>query len=236
MAVTPNTATEQGNKAALRGVTRGGSNPWFEGLDPAILINAAATTSGILNLSVPLTGATTFSISGTGGNSATLTGTATGSSVSQLITALAAGPLSGLQFYVNNGGANFLNDTITTIVVPSGAVLTVISGTGGAVPTITAVAITGTNGEATTYPNYVGTPNAVPTWIDDATVHAYQVGFNGSLVVNNNGTISGANVIQAQVRQIQTNVSETQQYSGYFATYSGNLTQTGQKRTYRQQC
>jgi len=231
---TPNVATEQGNKAALRGVTRGGANAYFEGIDPAILVNAAATTSGILNLSVPLTGATTFSISGTGGNSATLTGTATGSQVSNLIAALAAGPLSGQTFYVNNGGANYLNDTITTIIVPSGAVLTVISGTGGSVPTITAVAITGTNGEAITYPNYVGTPNAVPTWVDDATVHTYQVGYAGQYtggpLLNGSGTL-----VQAQVRQIQTNVSETQQYAGYQATYSGNLTQTGQKRTYRQQ-
>jgi hypothetical protein len=235
---TPNTATEQGNKIALRGVTRGGANSYYEGIDPAILINAAATTSGILNLSVPLTGATTFSISGTGTGvvTTTLTGTSTGSNVNQLISALAAGPLNGIQFYVNNGGANYLNNTITTIIVPSGVALTVISGTGGAVPTITAVAITGTNGEAITYPNYVGTPNAAPTWIDDATVHAYQVGFNGQLVVNNNGTISGANVVQTQVRQLQTNVSETQQYAGYQATYSGNLAQSKQYRTQRQQC
>jgi hypothetical protein len=128
-----------------------------------------------------------------------------------------------------------LNGTTTTIIIPSGATLTVLSGTGGAVPTLTALAFSGTNGEATTYPNYVGTPNASPTWVDDATVHAYQVGFNGSLVVNNNGTLSGANVVQQQVRQIQTNISETQQYSGYFASYSGNLFQTVQKNTKRQQ-
>jgi hypothetical protein len=152
-----------------------------------------------------------------------------------LIAALAAGPLSGVTFYVNAGGANYLNAATTTIIVPSGAVLTVISGTGGAVPTITPLALSGTNAEAVTYPNYVGAPNAAPTWVDDATVHAYQVGFAGQLVVNNNGTISGANVVQTQVRQINTSVSETQQYSGYFATYSGNLFQTGQRRTYRQQ-
>ena len=233
MATTPNTATETGNKQALRGVTRGGANAYYEAIDPAIIVNAAATTSGILNLSIG-TGTTTFTISGTGGNSSTITGTSTGSNVNGLISALAAGPLSGQTFYVANGGANYLFNTITTIIVPSGAVLTVLSGS-GTLPTITAVAITGTNGEAVTYPNYVGTPNAVPTWIDDATVHAYQVGFAGQLVVNNNGTISGANVVQTQVRQIQTNVSETQQYAGYQATYSGNLTQTSQKRTYRQQ-
>jgi hypothetical protein len=146
--------------------------------------------------------------------------------------------LSGQTFYVNAGGANYLNGTTTSIIVPSGAVLTAISGTGGSVPTITAFALSGSL--ATTYPNYVGTPNATPNWVDDATVHAYQVGFNGALVVNNNGTISGANVVQQQVRQIRTGGgpdagSQTELYNGYFASYSGNLYQTGQKRTYRQQ-
>jgi hypothetical protein len=234
MAITPNTATEAANKLAVRSVTRGGANTWFEAIDPAIIVNAAATSSGLLELSVPATGATTFTISGSNGQvTTTLTGTTTGTQVSGLVAALAAGPLSGLTFFVNAGNANYLNGATTTIVVPSGAVLTVISGTGGAVPTLTALALSGTNAEAVTYPNYVGTPNAVPTWVDDATVHAYQVGFNGQLV--NNTTLSGGNVVQTQVRQIQTSVSETQQYNGYFASYSGNLYQSAQKRTYRQQ-
>ena len=232
MATTPNVPNEQSTKAALRGVTRGGANAYFEAIDPAIMVNAAYTASGILELSVG-TGVTTFTISGSNGQVTTaLTGTSTGSNINNLISALAAGPLANTTFYVNGGGANYLYDTTTTIVVPSGAVLTVISGT-GAVPTLTAFVPSGTEGQS--YPSYVGTPNAVPTWIDDATVHAYQVGFAGQLVVNNNGTISGANVVQTQVRQIQTNVSENQSYAGYFATYSGNLYQTGQKRTYRQQ-
>jgi len=233
MAITPNAATEQANKLAVRSVTRGGANSYYEAIDPAIIVNAAATTSGLLELSVPSSGATTFTISGTGGNSTTITGTATGTQVSGLVAALAAGPLAGYTFYVNAGGANYLNGTTTTIVVPSGATLTVISGTGGSVPTITALALSGSNAESVTYPNYVGTPNATPTWVDDATVHAYQVGFNGQIV--NSTTLSGGLVTQQQVRQIQSNVSETQQYNGYFATYSGNLYQTGQKRTYRQQ-
>jgi len=241
MAITPNSQQEQFNKTALRGVTRGGvfPNVGQAPIDEAIMVNAASTTSGILELSVPSTGVTTFSISGSNGQAtSTLTGTATGSNVNQLIAALAAGPLSGQTFYVNAGGANYLNGTTTSIVIPSGAVLTVISGTGGSVPTLTAFTLSGSLG--TTYPNYVGTPNATPNWVDDATVHAYQVGFNGALVVNNNGTLSGANVVQQQVRQIRTGGgadagSQTQQYNGYFATYSGNLYQTGQKRTYRQQ-
>ena len=227
MAITPNTAVESANKQAIRSVTRGGANAYYEAIDPAIIVNAAATTSGLLGLVVPATGATTFTISGTAGVTSTLTGTTTGTQVSGLITALAAGPLKGYTFYVNAGGANYLNGTTTTIIVPSGVVLTVISGTGGVVPTITALAFSGTNGEAVTYPNYVGTPNATPTWVDDATVHAYQV--------NANGAQNTAVIEQKQVRQIQTNIIETQQYNGYFASYSGNLYQTQQKNTKRQQ-
>lgn len=234
MAITPNAAQEAQNKLALRGVTRGGPNTWFEAIDPAIMVNAAATTSGILELSVG-TGVTSFTISGSNGLTTTaINGTATGHQVKDLVAALAAGPLSGQTFYVNAGNANYLNDTTTSIIVPAGATLTVISGT-GAVPTLTAFALAGTNAEAVTYPNYVGTPNATPTWIDDATVHAYQVGVNGAYVGGTTLANSGSLVTQTQVRQINTNVSETQQYNGYFATYSGNLYQTGQKRTYRQQ-
>jgi hypothetical protein len=239
MAITPNPSVEQYNKTALRGVTRGGTFPNVgqAPIDEAIMVNAAATTSGILELSVG-TGVTTFTISGSNGTATTtLTGTSTGTQVSGLIAALAAGPLSGQTFYVNTGGANYLYNTTTSIIIPSGAYLTVVSGT-GAVPTLTAFTLSGSLG--TTYPNYVGTPNATPNWVDDATVHAYQVGFNGQLVVNNNGTLSGANVVQTQVRQIRTGGgpdagSQTELYNGYFASYSGNLYQTGQKRTYRQQ-
>jgi hypothetical protein len=234
MAITPNTAIEQANKQALRGVARGGFNSYApSAIDPTVYVNAAATTSGILELVVPATGATTFTISGPNGTTATLTGTATGTQVSGLVSALAAGPLSGYTFYVNAGGANYINGTTTTIIVPSGAALLVVSGTGGAVPTITALAFSGSNAEAVTYPNYVGTPNSAPTWVDDATVHAYQVGIGGA---QNTQIIE-----QKQVRQILTGNgpdggSQTEQYNGYFASYSGNLYQTVQKNTKRQQC
>lgn len=238
MAITPNPSVEQYNKTALRGVTRAGTfaNIGSAPIDEAIMVNAAATTSGILELSVGAS-VTTFTISGANGVTTTLTGTATGTQVSGLVAALAAGPLSGYTFYVNAGNANYLYNTTTSIIVPSGAFLTVVSGT-GAVPTLTAFTLSGTVG--TTYPNYVGTPNATPNWVDDSTVHAYQVGFNGQLVVNNNGTLSGANVVQQQVRQIRTGGgpdagSQTETYNGYFASYSGNLYQTAQKRTWRQQ-
>jgi hypothetical protein len=234
MAITPNSAVEQANKQALRGVSRGGNTAYApSAIDPAIMVNAAATTSGLLGLSVPSTGATTFTISGSNGNvTTTLTGTATGTQVSGLVAALAAGPLAGYTFYVNAGGANYINGTTTTIIVPLGATLTVISGTGAAVPTITALALSGTNAEAVTYPNYVGTPNSAPTWVDDVTAHAYQVGIGGA---QNTQIIE-----QKQVRQILTGNgpdggSQTEQYNGYFASYSGNLYQTVQKNTKRQQ-
>jgi len=224
--ITPNTATESQNKTQIRAVTRGGANPWYEGADPAVLANALAATSGVLNL-VVANSAANFTISGTGGNSVTITGSS--AKVSDLITALAAGPLSSTAFFVTAGPAQYLKNTTTTILIPGGATLSVISGTGGAQPTITAVAYSGTNGQAITYPSYVGTPNAVPTWVDDATDHAYPVNGVGAIVQDTTKTV------QTQVRQISTNVSETQQYDGYFATYSGNLYQTAQKNTRRQQ-
>ena len=236
---TPNLPNEQATKATLRSLTRGGVTPGDVNppVDYAIMVNAISTTSGILELSVP-TGNTSFVISGSNGlNSAVITGTSTGTNVNGLIAALANTALSGQTFFVNAGGANYLNNTTTSIIIPSGAVLTVVSATGTA-PTITAASGTGT--EANAYPSYVGTPNATPNWVDDATGHSYQVGYAGQLVINNNGTLSGANVVQTQIRQIFTGNgpdggSQTQQYAGYFASYSGNLTQTGQKRTYRQQ-
>ena len=241
----PNVPNEQATKQALRGVTRGGITPGAVNppVDNAIMVNAAYTASGILELSVP-TSAGTFTISGANGVTTTLTGTSTGSNVNQLISALAAGPLSGYTFYVNAGGANYLYDTTTSIIVPSGVVLTVVSGT-GTTPTLTAFTPTGSEGQA--YPSYVGAPNATPNWVDDVTVHTPSLGFNGSVVGatqlqpgTTNASTSGVAAAQQQVRQILTGNgpdggSQTQTYAGYFATYSGNLFQTGQKRTYRQQ-
>jgi len=242
---TPNVPNEQATKAALRGVTRGGATPAMVSppVDVAIMVNAAATTSGILELSVG-TGTTTFTISGSNGVTTTLTGTATGTQVSGLVSALAAGPLSGYTFYVNEGLSNYLYNTTTSIIVPSGVTLTVVSGT-GTVPTLTAFSLTGTLGQS--YPSYVGSPNAVPTWIDDATVHYPQVGQYGNilggtqLTSSGNVSASGAPVLQHQVRQINTGFgvdggSSDQRLAGYYASYSGNLVQTGQKRTQRQQC
>ena len=153
MATTPNVPNEQATKATLRSVTRGGSTPTTVNppVDVAIMVNSLSTTSGVLLLSVP-TNNTTFTISGSNGlTTATLTGTATGSQVSNLISALATTALSGQTFYVDAGPANYLYDTTTAIIVPSGATLSITNSTGTGTPTITAAALSGT--EAQSYPN-----------------------------------------------------------------------------------
>lgn len=234
MAITPNVSVEQANKQAVRANIRGGAQAGFQAIDPAVFVNSFAQASGVLRLSVTDT-TSTFTISGTNGLvTGTLSGSVTtGTNVATLVSGLAATALSGYTFFVNAGNAQFLGSTTTDIIVPSGVVLKVVSGT-GVTPVITAVTFTGTNAEAVTYPSYVGTPNASPTWIDDATVHAYPVIGQGAIVQDT------TKVVQVQVRQIKTGDGpsgglETQQWSGYLATYSGNLFQTQQKNTKRQQ-
>jgi hypothetical protein len=245
MPITPNVSQEQANKQALRAQTRAGVTPANPNppVDEAILVNAFSQASGILRLTGVLSGST-FTISGPGGNSATITGST--AKVSDLVTALGNGPLSSTSFVVNAGPAQLLKGNtgaanggaVVDIIVPSGSVLTVISVSGTA-PSLSAVTLTGSL--ATSYPSYVGTPNATPNWTDDVTVHYYPVGFGG--MISNSTILTGGTTItttgtltqQQQVRQISTQVSETQEYDGYFATYSGNLYQTAQKRTWRQQ-
>ena len=244
---TPNVPQEQGNKALLRAQTRAGVTPANPNppVDEAFLVNAFAQASGILRLTGVLSGSN-FTISGTGTTSATTTITGNTAKVSDLVSALGAGPLSSSTFFVNAGPAQLLKGNtgaanggaVVDIIVPSGINLSIVSGS-GTPPTLTAVSITGTLG--TTYPSYVGTPNATPNWIDDVTVHTYVVGFGG--MISNSTILTGGTTVtttgtitaQQQVRQIITQASETQEYDGYFATYVGNLYQTAQKRTYRQQ-
>lgn len=226
---TPNVPVEQANKLSLRANTRAGVSPEnvYQTTDPAVVVNSlyATTGSGVFRLTV--TDATsTFTISGTGTGAVTSTLSGASSKVNDLVNALVAGPLAGVSFFVNAGGANYLKNTTVDFIVPAANIaLQVVSGT-GTTPTLSAVAL---SNESTTYPSYVGTPEAVPTWVDDATVHAYPVYGVGAIVQDTSKTV------QVQVRQIRNSVSETQQYDGYFATYSGNLYQTGQKNTKRQQ-
>jgi len=228
MATTPNTATEQATKLTVRANNfTSGANSYTS--NPTQTINALATSSGFWNLTVS-DFTTAFVISGTAGTTAgtTLNGNST---VSQLQAALAAGPLKGLVFTIPTPGeANLLGNTTTAIILASGTTL-VASGSTAA---ITNVAIT-SGAEGTSYPQYAQSPNATPTWIDDAVVHAYPVNGVGSVVQDT------TKVVEVQVRQINTSNGpdgglETQQWNGYFAAYQGNLNQTHQKNTKQQQC
>lgn len=259
LGVTSPIANSTATVAAITGTGSGASpytiavsnNYWVPG--QTITIGGVTTTTGY-NQNYLVTSATfggtvitasgfnsnTVTGSGTIG-SATISGLGVSSSTPQIfgtgnVNALVSGltsnnsPLANSTFFVNAGGANYLKNTTVDILVPSGFTnLVVISGTTGTAPVLTTLTFSGTNAEAVTYPNYVGTPNASPTWVDDATVHAYPVYGVGSVVQDTTKTV------QTQVRQINVNVSETQQYDGYFATYSGNLYQTVQKNTKRQQ-
>ena len=248
VAITAITGTNTGSSPYTITVA---SNVWAPG--QTVTVASVTTTTGY-NQNYLVTsatfGGTTILASGINSNTVTGSGTMTTATISgvgvsavttqlfgtinvnTLINGLVStnSPLTNSSFFINAGGANYLKNTTVDIVVPSGINnLSVISGTTGTAPTLTALTMSGTNAQAVTYPSYVGTPNATPTWIDDATVHAYPVYGVGAVVQDTTKTE------QKQVRQIQTSVSETQQYDGYYATYSGNLTQTGQKRTYRQQ-
>jgi len=108
-----------------------------------------------------------------------------------------------------------------------------ISGTGTVSWTLLVAPETGDL--AQTYPSYVGAPYAAPTWVDDATVHAYEISGNGSVIQDT------TRVVQKQVRQLNTGEGpdgglETQQWDAYFAVYQSNLNQTQQKNTKQQQC
>lgn len=229
MATTPNVSSEQLVKQTIR--QNSAASSYMP--NPLQIINAATTASGLYQLVVTDSTAA-FTISGSVGgttfNTAGLTGAST---VGALISGLAAVIPSTIAFSVIGTSANLLGQTTTDIVFSSatGAALPVLS-TSGSTATATNVRILAASG-TTAYPNYYGTPNAVPTWIDDATVHAYQV--TGALLQNT------AIIEQQQVRQIRTGNGpdggiETQQWTGYFAAYQGNLNQTKQKNTKQQQC
>ena len=221
---TPNVSTEQTVKNLVRAnAFPGGANSYTG--NPLAEINAMATANCFWRLSVTDT-STSFTISGSAGN-ATGTGAST---VATLVSGLAAGPLSGVSFTVAGqlGGAAQLGGGFVDIVLGSGVALALASGT-GATATLSGLSISAGN-EAIAYPNYVGVPNATPTWVDDATVHFYQVTGQGAVVVNS-GLIE-----QKQVRQIQTNFLETQALQQYYTAYQSNLNQTAQKNTKQQQC
>ena len=231
MATTPNISSEQLTKQTIR--QNSAATSYMP--NPLQIINAATTSSGLYQLVVTdLTTAFTISgsVAGTTFYTAGLTGNST---VAALVSGLAAVIPSTISFSVIATSANLLGQTTTDIVFSSAtnAALPVLS-TSGSTATATNVRILAASGQ-TAYPNYYGTPNAVPTWIDDATVHAYNV--VGWGVVAQDTT----QVVQQQVRQIRTGNGpdgglETQQYTGYFNAYQSNLNQTKQKNTKQQQC
>jgi hypothetical protein len=231
MATTPNVSSEQLVKQTIRQ-----NSPATSYMpNPLQIINAATTPSGLYKLVVTDTAAA-FTISGSVGGTTFNTAGLTGSSnVGALISGLQAVIPSTIAFSVIGSSSSLLGLTTTDIVFSSstGAALPVLSAS-GSTATVTNINIPTASG-TTAYPNYYGTPNATPTWIDDATVHAYQLSGNGSVTQNT------AQVEQKQVRQIQTGNGpdgslETQQWTGYFAVYQANLNQTKQKNTKQQQC
>jgi len=230
--MTVNVPAEQAAKQKVRANTRGGANSYTG--NPKSIVDAGYDMGGLWTLSV--TDPTcTFTISGatTSGITSTLSGLSTAGA---LLTALQAIELPTASITTNTNSNQFLAGNSTDIVFGNnyGDDLTVISGTGKP-PVITNVALGAIAAEDVAYPNYVGTPFSPPTWIDDATVHAYPVNGGGAVVQDT------SKVVQVQVRQISTGEgpdggSETQQWAAYYSKYQGNLNQTQQRNTKQQQC
>ena len=114
MAITPNVATEQANKLAVRAQNRGGNTPAQvnPSIDTGVLVNSFAQASGVLRLTVT-DSTSTFTISGTGTGLVTSTLSGASSKVSDLVTALSAAtsPLASTTFFVNAGPSVFLKNT-----------------------------------------------------------------------------------------------------------------------------
>jgi len=226
--VTPNVPYEQQVKQTVRQNTRGGDNSYSA--QPLGVINAASTTSGLWQLVVTDT-ATAFTISGTGGNSSSLTGATT---VSGFVAALQAGPLANIPFTVPLPSINTLNGQIVDVILLSGTGLGVAVASGVVSTATLTNVVVAPSGLQVAYPNYTGTPNAAPSWVDGATVHAFPIYGMG------NNTQDTSKTVQVQVRQIQTAQGpegsiETQVWTAYQAAYQSNLNQTRQKNTQRQQ-
>jgi len=250
----PNVPNEQSVKQTIRANNIGGSNVIWSNplLSPVALINATASGSAQLyRLSIsqsgtPLTAG--FQISGGQFTASGLTGGTTVSGFTGLLNTALLTTSGALSFTVWNkptdtlaslGTFDFILFSTNGTTVPSGLT---VSGFGSAAPTTYPATISGVNFTASTasgllntaYPNYYGTPNALPNWTDDAVVHAYPIyGFG-------NTTQDTTKTVEVQVRQIQTGTldggSETQIWTGYFAAYQSNLNQAKQKNTKQQQC
>jgi len=231
MPITPNVSGEQGSKAQIRQNTGGGANSWWTNPAIAQLVNGsdpAQTNTKLFQLVVSGSASTAFTISG---SNITVTGMTGNTTVSGFTAALTAALPSGQSLVIWAKAGDYLKNTTTSFIISaaSGTTVTnlVVSGAGTSIAGINKVSLSTTSGA---YPNYYATPYAAPTWVDDATVHAYQILGQGAIVVNS------GQIEQKQVRQLQTNFSETQIMDGYYAVYSGSLFQTSQKNTKNQQC
>lgn len=231
MAITPNVSGEQTVKLSVRSQIVGGANPWWSNPDYATAVDALDSNYGTKLFDFVGISGGTYVISGVNGT-ATITGTlSTTSAVSGLVNALQAAAATGVTYYTPRKPSDFLIKTTTQLYVTAATgtapSLALSSGTGVAsVTQVTGALAT----MSAAYPNYYGPGNANPSWVDDATVHAYQLDGAGAVVVN-----SGL-VVQKQVRQIKTDPAETMILDGYFIAYSGNQFQTQQKNTKQQQC
>ena len=226
-----NVSGEMQQKQIIRANNNGGSNVWWSNPGVVDLVNAISGTTNAKLYRLSVAGAGTFTISGaqsgyvvSGTSTATTSGTA-----GTFATVLQSGMPAGVTVTIWAKTSDYLKNTTTDFIISaaSGTTVPTLSGVAGTA-TITLTQVTGAL--ANYYPNYYGAPYAVPTWIDDATVHAYEVNGVGAVVQDT------TRVVQKQVRQIATNYSETQIYDGYFAVYSGSLTQTAQRNTKNQQC
>jgi len=223
-----NVSGEMALKQAIRGQIVGGANTWWSNPDYGMAVDAFDTNYGVKLVDFVPSGGV-YTVSGTGNWTTAVTGTVGATStVSGLVVSLNAVAPSGVVILSPRKATDLLTKTTTQLYV--------VAATGTA-PTLTNVSgttITSVTGNLATlsaaFPNYYGPGNAVPTWVDDATAHAYQLDGAGAIVVN-----SGL-VVQKQVRQIKTDPAETMILDGYFIAYSGNNFQTQQKNTKQQQC
>lgn len=226
-----NVSGEMQQKQIIRANNNGGSNPWWSNPGVVDLVNAISGTTNAKLYRLSVVGAGTFTISGaasgyvvSGTSAATTSGT-----VGAFVTALQSGVGNNVYVQVWAKSTDYLKNTTTDFILKaaSGVTLPTLSGIAGTA-TLTLTQLTGALSDY--YPNYYGAPYVVPSWVDDATVHAYDVNGVGAVVQDT------SKVVQKQVRQIQTSYSETQILDGYFAAYSGSLNQTAQKNTKQQQC
>jgi len=236
---TPNVSGEQATKLTIRANNFGGGNSYWSNPNPnpTLLVNAADAANvnaGLYRLVFSgASAATTFVVSGSQFVASGLSGNTTVSGFAAIVGAAIPSTYSLVTWNKASDTLSQLGTTDFVLVAPTGttlSALTITSGSSNVLPaqvnqvTATASTLSGV------YPNYFNTPYSTPNWTDDAVVHAYPIyGFG-------NTTQDTSKTVEVQVRQIQTNVSETQIYTGYFAAYQANLNQSKQKNTRQQQC